>query len=134
MHVTKRVRILYAEDNEDACLMLSIFLGQAGIDVLSAGSIAEALREAKNNQFDAYLLDSRFRDGTGQLLCRQLREINPQVPVVFYSGDGRSAEKEQGLDAGASAYLVKPHLDMIAPTIMDLVAKAGCCPKGATAT
>jgi CheY-like chemotaxis protein len=121
MQVPKRFRILYAENNEDACLMLSILLGYSGIDVLPARTIAEAIREATNNEFDAYLLDNRFMDGSGEELCRQLLEMNPHVPVVFYSGDGGSIDKKKGLAAGAGAYLVKPQIDTIAPTILRLV-------------
>jgi DNA-binding response OmpR family regulator len=123
MQVPKRFRILYAENNEDACLMLGILLGYSGIDVSPAGTIAEAIREAKNNQFDAYLLDNRFMDGSGEELCRQLLEMNPHVPVVFYSGDGGSTDKKKGLAAGAGAYLVKPQIDTIAPTILRLVSR-----------
>ena len=122
MQVPKRFRILYAEDNEDACLMLSILLGYSGIDVSPAGTIEQAVREAQTNQFDAYLLDSRFPDGSGEELCRQLLEMNPHVPVVFYSGDGGSIDKKKGLAAGAGAYLVKPQIDSIAPTILRLLA------------
>jgi DNA-binding response OmpR family regulator len=123
MQVPKRFRILYAENNEDAGFMLSILLGYSGIDVLPARTIAEAIREAKNNEFDAYLLDNRFMDGSGEELCRQLLEMNPHVPVVFYSGDGGSIDKKKGLAAGAGAYLVKPNLDKIAPTILRLVSR-----------
>jgi DNA-binding response OmpR family regulator len=135
MQVPKRFRILYAEDNEDACLMLSILLGYSGIDVSPAGTIEEAVREAQTNKFDAYLLDSRFPDGSGEELCRQLLEMNPHVPVVFYSGDGGSVDKKKGLAAGAGAYLVKPNLDKIAPTLLQLVANdgEGIKPAGLTA-
>lgn len=125
MQIPKSVRILYADDNEDACYMLSILLGYSGIDVLPALTIAEAIREAKNNHFDAYLLDSRFRDGSGFSLCRQLLKMNPHVPVVFYSGDGGSTYREKGLAAGAGAYLVKPYIDTVAPTILRLVSQNG---------
>ena len=69
------------------------------------------------------MLDSRFRDGSGEELCRQLLEMNPHVPVVFYSGDGGPTDKKKGLAAGAGAYLVKPQIDKIAPTILRLVAE-----------
>jgi two-component system sensor histidine kinase and response regulator WspE len=114
--------------------MLSILLGYSGIDVSSAGSIAEAIREAKNNKFDAYLLDSRFPDGDGNALCRQLLEINPHVPVVFYSGDGGTNDKKKGLAAGAGAYLVKPQIDKIAPTILHLVGNNGSDPASVRAS
>lgn len=121
MNAQKRPHILYAEDDEDSCYMLSLLLGYSGIDVSSARSIEEAVNEAKRRKFDAYLLESRFRDGRGVVLCRRLRELTPHVPVIFYSADGRAAEKKLGLAAGAGAYLVKPNIDMVAPTILEFV-------------
>lgn len=121
MKVTNRVRILYAEDNEDDCFMLSTMLGFSGIDVLSAHTVKEAFQEAQSEHFDVYLLDSRFPDGSGLELCRQLREFNPQTPVVFYSGDAYEADRQKGLAAGAQAYLVKPEIDTIIPTLLQLV-------------
>jgi len=124
MKAQQRIRILYAENDEDTCLMTSILLGHSGIDVESAHTIDEAVRKARSGWFQAYLLESRFRDGSGLLLCRRLREINPHVPVVFYSGEGRLAGEKIGLAAGAAAYLVKPDIDSIAPTILELVTEA----------
>jgi CheY-like chemotaxis protein len=89
MKAQQRIRILYAEHDEDTCLMTRILLGYSGIDVESAHTIESAVRKAKSGEFQAYLLESRFRDGSGLLLCRRLLEINPHVPVVFYSGEGR---------------------------------------------
>lgn len=83
-------------------------LGYEGIDVIPSRTIEETVREAEKRKFDAYLLDSRFPDGSGLLLCRRLLERTPHISVVFYSGDGRVNEKKMGLAAGASEYLVKP--------------------------
>lgn len=124
MKEQRRIRVLYAEDDEDTCLMTSLLLGPSGIDVECAHSVGEAVQKAVNREFDAYLLDGRFRDGSGLILCRRLREINPQVPVVFYSGYGRGIERKIGLAAGAAAYLVKPDIDRIVPTILELVTEA----------
>jgi len=68
-----------------------------------------------------YLLDTRFPEGSGLDLCKQLREFNPQTPIVFYSGDARETEKAKGLAAGADAYLVKPDSDTVLPTIFRLL-------------
>lgn len=121
MKLTKRLSILYAEDNEDSGLMLSTLLGFSDMDVLLARSIKEAFQSAQNKHFDLYLLDGRFPDGNGFELCRQLREFNPQTPIVFYSGDAYESDKQKGLAAGANAYLVKPDVDTIVPTIFQLV-------------
>jgi CheY-like chemotaxis protein len=123
MKKPNRLRILYAEDNKDACEMLSALLGFSDIDVLPASSIAEAFQAAQNKYFDLYLLDSRFPDGSGLELCQQLRKHDTQTPIVFYSADAYEWDKQKGLAAGANAYLVKPNVDTVAPTIFQLVTK-----------
>ncbi|MEO8041770.1 MAG: response regulator [Acidobacteriota bacterium] len=107
-------RILYVEDNVEACSMLSLMLSFSGIDVQPAGTIAEALRFAETEAFDLFLLDSTFQDGTGLDLCRQLGESTPQTPVVFYSGEANDSDRSSAMAAGAVAYLTKPNCDLIA--------------------
>jgi DNA-binding response OmpR family regulator len=68
-----------------------------------------------------YLLDTRFPEGSGLDLCKQLRDSNPQTPIVFYSGDARETEKAKGLSAGADAYLVKTNTDTVTATIFRLL-------------
>lgn len=121
MKESNRVCILYAEDDKDAGDMLSALLGFSNIDVSFARSVREAFQLAQNEHFDLYLLDGGFKDGTGLELCRQLRGLNPQTPIVFYSGNAYKTDKEKGLAAGANAYLVKPDSDTVAETIFRLV-------------
>ena len=65
MKSNSELSILYAEDDEDACLMLSTLLGFSGIATKSSHTAADALRLARAEQFDLYLLDSRLPDGSG---------------------------------------------------------------------
>lgn len=120
MKQIKRIRILYVEDNEDAGLMLSTLLGFADIEVSLARSVKKAFEDAQTECFDAYLLESRFSDGSGLELCRRLHEFNPQTPIVFYSADAYKTDKLEGLAAGAKAYLVKPEINTVIPTILRL--------------
>ena len=121
MQSPTRPRVLYADDNEDSCLMLSTMLGFSSIETTSANTIDEALRLAQAEQFDLYLLDTRFPEGNGLDLCRKLREFNSSIPIVFYSGDARETDKAKGFTAGADAYLVKPESDTVAATIFRLL-------------
>lgn len=121
MKPTNRISILYADSNEDACLMLKTLLGFSGIDVLCVTTSKAALQAVQDNNFDLYLLDSRFPDKSGLELCRQLREFDPQTPIVFYSGDGGESDKRKGLAAGANLYLIKPNFSVVVPTIFKLV-------------
>jgi CheY-like chemotaxis protein len=114
----KHTRVLYAEDDEDSRFMVTTMLGFADIDVTTARTIAEAWELGLIGNFDLYLLDSRFPDGSGLELCRRLRERDPQTPVVFYSGDVYEKDVRNGLDAGARAYLPKPYLHDLGETIL----------------
>lgn len=121
MNSSNRYHILYAEDNEDACFMLGTLLGFSDIETTSANTIDQAWQLAQAEQFNMYLLDTRFPEGSGLDLCRKLREYNNQIPIVFYSGDAREIDKANGLAAGADAYLVKPNIDTITTTILQLL-------------
>lgn len=121
MKLNKRLSVLYAEDNDDSGFMLTILLGFSDIDVHWVRSVREALQLAQKRCFDLFLLDSTLPDESGYDLCRQLREFFPQIPIVFYSGEARVSDRQKGLRAGANAYLVKPEIDTIVPTIFQVV-------------
>jgi DNA-binding response OmpR family regulator len=123
MKLTKRLSILYAEDNEDAGIMLKILLEMSEIDVFIAISVEEALRAALNGDFDLYLLDNRFPGESGLELCQRLRTFSPRTPIVFYSSAAYASDRQKGLDAGADVYLVKPEVGTVASTIFQLVAE-----------
>lgn len=115
------LRVLYADNNDDDCLMISIMLGFSDIKVTGANTVAETWRLAQIEKFDLYLLDSRFPDGDGLDLCRRLRQFAPHTPIVFYSGNAYKTDVQKGLAAGADAYLVKPNSDEIVSTIFQLI-------------
>src|SRR5690349_15059451 len=114
MKITNPSRVLYAEDNEDECYMLSVLLEFVNIEVKCAKTVDEAWRLAKTEKFDLYLLDVhfpkgnglnvQFPNGDGLELCRSLREYAPHKPIIFYSGNAYEADKQKGLAAGATAY------------------------------
>jgi two-component system catabolic regulation response regulator CreB len=122
MNYGERIRVLYVEDNKDSFDMLQIMLAIAKIDLEPARSIADALAQAGSESFDLYLLDSGLPDGNGFSLCRTLRAVDPNVPILFYSGNAHKDEIKIAMDAGAHGYIIKPHSERLAETISQLVA------------
>ena len=116
-------RVLYAESNEDACLMMKTLLGFSNVTVESIGTANDALCLARGESFDLFLLDTRFPDGDGFQLCRRLRVFVPYTLVIFYSGDARLIEKEKGIAAGAYVYLVKPFSDEVVSAVLQFQAR-----------
>jgi two-component system response regulator ResD len=106
--MTTKRRILCIEDNEDACEILGIVLGNAGYECVSTHTVAEALNKTLTDSFDLILLDNHLPDGSGLELCKQIREFNTYTPICFYTSDAFLIQREAAMQAGANAYLVKP--------------------------
>ncbi len=105
---SKQERILYIEDHKDSREMLAEMLGYSGYTVATANTLADGLTMARLEQFDLYILDSRFPDGTGVDLCRRIRLFDPKTPIIFFSSAAYKHDIEAGIAAGAQSYLTKP--------------------------
>jgi DNA-binding response OmpR family regulator len=117
-------RILYIENHEDSREMLAVMLRQAGYEVATATNVANGLSLARLERFDLYILDSRFSDGTGVNLCRQIRAFDPDTPIIFYSSAAYESDIKEGMAAGAQYYLTKPvGIFIIEETIAELLAR-----------
>src|SRR5215216_5850010 len=96
------------DDNGETCVRLTEVLnrcGGDGYDVVCAREAASALWWLSNERFDLYILDHKFPDGSGLDLCRKIRELDRNTPIVFYAEDaGESDCRLEGLSAGAQAY------------------------------
>jgi DNA-binding response OmpR family regulator len=123
---TAKCRILYVDDHEDTSFMLTYLLGQSDYEVVTASSMAGALNLIRDEKFDLYILDKRLPDGSGLDLCRRLNHATPDVPVIFYTGDAYALHREEGLCAGAEAYVAKPNIDELVATVNECLADTEC--------
>lgn len=120
--LTPKRRILCVDDNEDNSSMLTVLLGLASYEAVAATSLEEAQRLMRTERFDLYILDKRFPDGTGFDLCQKIRQLHPETPVIFYSGDAYSSDRSEGLSAGAQAYVAKPDIDRLLEAVNHILA------------
>ena len=116
-----RKSILCVDKHQDTCSMLTALLGRANYQVTTANTLNDALDLARGEHFDLYVLDYWYRDGSGLDLCRKLRELTPQTPVIFHSGAVYQSDRQAGLSAGAQAYVSKPDLEGLIKTIRSLL-------------
>jgi len=133
MPTLNRPRVLFVDDDEDACEILRLLMNLCGVDPTCAASAAEAWPLIKSQFFDLFVLDGWLPGIDGFEFCRQIREFDSETPILFYTGAAYDADKQKGMAAGANAYVTKPDVDGLITTILDLVAIAGV-PGTATAT
>jgi DNA-binding response OmpR family regulator len=110
-------RVLCVEDNEDIGFMLFTVLKREGFDAVITYTVGDALILTGREEFDLYVLDARFGDGSGLDLCRALREAHPDTPVVFYSAAAFDSDREAALRAGACAYVTKPGIEELVEAV-----------------
>ena len=103
-----RRRVLCAEPHEDTCRLITLLLERQGHEVVSARTIAECVGLVDARGFDLYMVDDDYIDGTAIQLCKRLREMTPGTPILFFSAQAFRRDRDQALEAGATAYLTKP--------------------------
>jgi two-component system, OmpR family, KDP operon response regulator KdpE len=100
-------RVLVCDDELQILRGLRIVLREAGFEVVTASSVAEAVDAAALRTPDAAILDLILPDGSGVEICRQLRSWS-QMPILMLSAVGQEDAKVAALEAGADDYITKP--------------------------
>ena len=102
--------ILVAEDERDIRELINFTLMFAGHQVSLAANGAEALEMAIASTPELIMMDIRMPKMTGYEACREMKKIEAlkSVPVVFLSAKGQDEEVQTGVEAGATAHILKP--------------------------
>lgn len=103
-----RNQVLIVEDDAHIRRFVSINLLNNGFVVSEAAFGGEAIESFTANRPDVVVLDIMLPDTDGFAICRQLREIDPSVIIVFLTARGQDLDKIKGLEIGADDYIVKP--------------------------
>ena len=102
--------ILVVEDEPLIQEVLQLALEEAGFAVITARSVdkAIAMLEAQSPEFRALITDINLSSGklTGWDVARRARELNPDLPVVYMTGD--SAQEWSSMGVPNSVLLMKP--------------------------
>lgn len=121
-----KCRILCVDDHEDSSELLRLLLTEADNEVHIAHTMDEAIQLAKFHEFDLYVIDKHLPDGSGVELCRNLGELTPGVPCIFYTGDTYEVHRREALAAGAHAVISKPDIDALIETVEKILSEREC--------
>ena len=101
--------ILLADDNADMRQYVQRLLGREH-EVVAVADGEEALRRAREEQFDLVLADVMMPrlDGFGLLAGLRSDERTKTLPIILLSARAGEEAQVEGMEAGADDYLVKP--------------------------
>ncbi|MGA9309712.1 MAG: response regulator transcription factor [Pseudonocardiaceae bacterium] len=100
--------VLLVEDDTGIAVPLSRALQREGHDVLVVGDGHTALARAHDEEVDLLVLDLGLPGMDGLDVCRRLRRVRPDVPVLMLTARTDEVDFVVGLDAGADDYVAKP--------------------------
>ncbi len=102
------MKILVVEDEAVLREGLVDLLSAAGHIVESAADGETALARGTDPSFQLILLDLMLPKLNGIEVCRRLRELRGDLPILILTARGSEEEKVAGLEAGADDYVTKP--------------------------
>ena len=101
------MRIMVVDDDAPSVKMISFLLREEGYEVVSADNGSTALDLVEREPPDLVILDVMMPHMDGFEVCRRIRQ-KMDVPIIFLSAKGETADKVSGLQLGADDYLAKP--------------------------
>jgi DNA-binding response OmpR family regulator len=103
-------KILVIEDERDITEALRLRLEANNYEVSAAGDGAEGLRQARAGQPDLIILDIMLPKLDGYKIARMLKydEKFTHIPIIMLTAKVQQDDVQQGLEAGADAYMTKP--------------------------
>jgi DNA-binding response OmpR family regulator len=102
------MRVLVVEDEKRLAAGLRKGLEAEGfaVDVVHTGT--DGLWMARENPFDAIVLDVMLPGASGYQVCRTLRDEGNWTPILMLTAKTGAWDEVEGLDTGADDYLAKP--------------------------
>lgn len=100
-------KILVADDDQNICELLRLYLEKEGYTAVLAFNGEEAIEKFKDEKPNLILLDIMMPKLDGWQVCREVRK-NSNVPIIMLSAKGETFDKVLGLELGADDYVVKP--------------------------
>ncbi|MDR5749722.1 MULTISPECIES: ATP-binding protein [unclassified Caballeronia] len=103
-------RVLVVDDNVDVADSLGMVLEVLGNAVVVEHEAQSAIRRARHEPFDVFILDIGLPGMNGYELARELRAVSGAEDAIFvaYTGYGQDEDRRLSDEAGFAHHLVKP--------------------------
>ncbi|HEV8484836.1 MAG TPA: sigma-54 dependent transcriptional regulator [Blastocatellia bacterium] len=103
-----RNKVLVVDDEKNQREIYTMILEGEGFAVTTAQSGEQALRLARENDFDLVLTDNKMTGMDGLALLNELLRLDPSIIVVMMTAHGSVESVKEALRGGAFEYLEKP--------------------------
>lgn len=106
--MNKTVKILLAEDEPSLGQIIKESLETRNFEVLLCENGEEAYQVYKTENPLLLVLDVMMPKKDGFTLAKEIREENPEIPIIFLTAKSQTEDVVQGFNIGGNDYLKKP--------------------------
>jgi len=100
--------IALVDDDKNILASVTMLMEQEGYQVRSFSDPAAALTALTTTPPDMAILDIKMPRMDGLELLRRLKQVTPELPVIFLTSKDEEIDELMGLNAGADDYIRKP--------------------------
>jgi len=102
------LNILVVEDDERVSSVIKRGIEELGYHVDLAYDGLTGRKLALNQDYDVVVMDVILPKINGLDLCKEVKSVKQDMPIIMLTALGTTDDKVEGFDAGADDYLVKP--------------------------
>ena len=106
--LVKQLSVLYAEDEQFTREMFAHLARSRFNNVRIAADGAEAFAMFREQPCDLLITDLNMPRMDGLELCRRVRELAPELPIIVISANDDAAMMLESINIGINGYLLKP--------------------------
>ena len=103
-----KTRILLVEDDANLSMVLKDYLEMLGYDTILRNDGVEGLKAFKESEFSLCILDVMMPKKDGFQLAKDIRNLNPNIPLIFLTAKTLKEDRIAGFKAGCDDYITKP--------------------------
>jgi two-component system alkaline phosphatase synthesis response regulator PhoP len=103
-----KTSLLVIEDDDNISTAIEEYFSRAGYAVRTAADGLAGIEAVIKNRPDVVVLDLMLPKMDGLAVCKELRQKNPQMPILMLTAKDDVVDKVLGLEMGADDYITKP--------------------------
>ena len=108
MLLDQNIRVLIVDDDPKIVRLLSRFVDEMSLEVVSATQPREALRLAAEQPIHIAVIDLHMPEMEGIELMKSLHRVNDDMEVILMTGDRSSDRFSEAIQNGAYDFIWKP--------------------------
>lgn len=109
MSLINKTTFLLADDHSLIRQGLIFMLEEIGLDceIFQASNLSKILEIVKTTAIDIAIIDAHFPDGNSLTILQEIKEINPEIKILIFTGVEEATQSLKFINAGANGFLSK---------------------------